>query len=144
MKQIRIGIDPGAQTGFAKSVDGKITEIRTSSFWEVIGILEHEETETFVGLQSLEVFIEDPDQISPTFPRGVSRKVQDTISQKVGRCKRDGQLLIEFCRSRGIKVVAVKPSTAAKWTEKDLELYTGWTRRTSKHGRDAARLIVGR
>jgi hypothetical protein len=70
-----------------------------------------------------------------------TQKGRDRFNQNVGSVKRETSLLIERFESLGYEVKKVKPIRAPKWTQEQLTRYTGWTERTSQHGRDAARLI---
>jgi len=136
-----IGIDPGVHVGFAvwSRTTKEFEKISTCSFWQCIAELDimHE------AYIDITVVIEDVTQNRPTFNRGVYGAVQNKISQNVGSNKRDCQLIIEWCEERGIKVVRLRPNKNSM-TKKSAAYFrqqTGWTKKTSQHGRDAAFLV---
>ena len=62
-----------------------------------------------------------------------------------GSVKRDCQIWEDFLRAHGIKYEMVAPHQGAtKWTADTFARITGYTGRTSNHGRDAAVLVFGR
>jgi len=135
-----IGIDPGTHTGIAvwNVEEQKLEDYFTSVFWGCIDYLKG----AVVVLEGLRVLVEDPNQIKPTFNRWQSRRVNETISQRVGMNKRDAQLILEFCERNLIDAAGVKPETT-KWTAQMLKEITGIDKRTSQHTRDAIKLVWG-
>lgn len=144
MKTI-IGIDPGVNTGLAMSIDGKLVDIRTTTFWGAVNMIMGRQ------LYGLSIYIENPNKNKPIFvKKGVTKEkaiseqlAYNRIAQNVGSNKRDAQLLIDFCKENSIEVVEIKP-TKKKVTREYFEKISGWTKPTSQHGRDAAMLILGR
>jgi hypothetical protein len=135
MSKWYIGIDPGVNTGLAQW-DGAELVIDTMGFWSLVRWMDTHD------LKGCTIVIEDPNLIRPTFQRDVGRNAMLRIAQNVGSNKRDAQLLIEYAESLGLEVRRVKPTTA-KWDAGMLARITGYTGRTSQHGRDAAKLVYG-
>jgi hypothetical protein len=148
MKTI-IGIDPGVQCGFAVITYGTFREIKALTFWQTVNELEKAKNIS----DSLEVWIEDPNKNKPVFFRkhvsndpkaaASAQLIYRTISQRVGSNKRDSQLLIEYCKLKGIAVISVRPSSK-KMNARDFAHLTGITNKYNQHERDAAMLIFGR
>ncbi|MBT4401559.1 MAG: hypothetical protein HN590_16115 [Calditrichaeota bacterium] len=143
---LKIGIDPGINTGYTELENGKIVFIKTLTFWTAVKRLEILAALSQKEKNQLQVFIEDPGLIKPTFPRDVNQAVKQKISQDVGRNKRDAQLLIELCEQKGIPVTRVRPSsrTMTKLPADKFKMITKYTGRTSEHARDACMLVWGR
>lgn len=136
-----VGIDAGKDTGLAAwdTSEKRVTEILTLNFW---GTYFHI-IEKYSAVDTI-VIIEDPNLNKPTFNRSwvKSAKANTAVSQNVGGVKRETHLLAEGLSAYGFTVYAVRPGTK-KWDKDTLKMYTGWAGRTSQHGRDAAKLIVG-
>ncbi len=138
-----IGIDPGVKTGYALWRDDTL-HVSTTTFWAMAGTLEQ-----FANIhepETVTVVIEDPNLNRPVWFNGKGANNHATalkVAQSVGSNKRDAQLLIELAESLGFDVCRIRP-TKQKWNRQTFERITGYTSRTSEHGRDAARLIVGR
>ena len=144
-----IGIDPGAKTGFAVwSMEQKrLTAVETYSFWETIKRLEllaWELTTGYASMNAIAVKIENPNGNSLTFGADYHKSPhREKISQNVGMNKRDAQLIIEYCEREEIPVFPITPgkNSMTKMKEDVFKEYTGWEKRTSQHGRDAAMLV---
>jgi len=138
---IRIGIDPGVKTGFAVSVDGDIVDVKTLSIMEAQSkVLDYMYR---TDKNDLELHIEDPRQNKPVFDKGVNGQRKNLkIAQNVGSNKRDAAIWEEFCKYYDIDYILVRPQTS-KWPVKYFQMVTKYEGRTSEHGRDAAKLIVG-
>ena len=146
MTKIRIGIDPGAETGFSVIRDGRLWVVETTDFWGATELIRiYNDQQRFIEL-NLVVYIEAPQLVPPTFNRGQGRKVNEKISQNVGENKAHSKLLIEYCERNNIEVVPVKPSGGplTKMDDAFFRKLTGWTKRTSQHSRDAVSMIWGR
>lgn len=150
---ISIGIDPGKSTGYAISINKKLTMLATISFWECVDMLYEvpEESKPFC-----KVFIEDPNINRPIFMKpGVfkgkgseksEQLMMQKIAQNVGANKREASLLIELCNKLGIEVVPCQPTkkSMTKLNSEQFNKLTGWVGRTSSHSRDAGILVFGR
>lgn len=151
MEKILVGIDPGANTGFAiwNKSEQKFINILTLSFWEAITHLKELRTRHHLGLEKLEVFIEDVTQNKPIFHkdnRPKSGQAHDRISSNVGMNKRDCQLIIEWCQINDVKLTKVRPTKKSftKLSKEEFKKITGYEGMISEHARDAAMLVFGR
>jgi hypothetical protein len=136
-----IGIDPGVNTGFAISKDGKIINVKTVDFWDCIKLLRDMQNMGIV------VYVENPNVNKPVFyKRGANNTaMMQRVAQNVGSNKRDATLIIDFCTRNGIDVRPQTPQRGAKDIDaKYFQLLTGYDKSTSQHGRDAGMLIAGR
>ena len=145
MTKIRIGIDPGAETGVSVLFRGILQEVLTVDFWGAVEKIAYY-NEKKIAEYSLTVYIEAPQLVPPTFDRGQDRKVNEKISQNVGENKAHSKLLIGYCERNNIEVVPVKPSGGplTKMDDAFFRKLTGWDKRTSQHGRDSVSMIWGR
>jgi hypothetical protein len=65
--------------------------------------------------------------------------------QGAGSIKRDCSAWADFLGAHGISYRGISPrAKGAKVDAEGFARLTGWTRRTSEHGRDAAMLVIGR
>lgn len=140
---IIIGIDPGKYTGIA-IWDKKIQKlIRTQSFgfWDCIRLIDVLKKEH--GDQ-LRVIIENPDLNAPIFTKRIYNDRRDlSIAQKVGKNKRDAQLIIEHLEEEEIKYEPVRPVTH-KWTLVYCRAITGnKSAKYTQHEMDAIKLVFG-
>lgn len=149
MIECYIGIDPGSTTGFA-AWDPSIKEfeeLRSGTFWEIYDRIKKYPLKTTV------IFMEDPNLISPTFPRDIKAKgkkrdaIMQNIGQKVGMNKRDAQLLKLGLHMQGRIVHPIKPTgrkgTKRKWTAETFMNITGHHEGLNEHVRDAAMMVFG-
>ena len=147
-----IGLDPGKSTGYAvwDSEKKEFLTIETLTFWKAVSEVESLNNYRMIetgGKEWVSVVIEDPAQNKPTFFRpGTTQRQMQKISQNVGANKEHGRLLIERFESLGLQVKRVRPSnkTQTKLTAATFKRITGYSGRTSGHGRDAAMLVFGR
>ncbi len=137
--KILIGIDTGVQTGYSKSVDGKLIVVTSMGIVEAmerVRLLKHHQTPQ----QSIKLYIEDArlrTWIPPT--------KQHEVLQGVGSVKRDAQVWEEFCLYHDIDFQLVAPKdNNTKLSAKDFKRITGWQKRTNEHARDSAMLIFGK
>lgn len=64
--------------------------------------------------------------------------------QGAGSIKRDCQIVDDWCQEIGVPFKAVSPQAkGAKMDAGQFERLSGWSQRTSQHGRDAAMLCLG-
>ena len=146
-----IGLDPGKSTGYAvwDSEKKEFLTIETLTFWKAVSEVESLNNYRMIetgGKEWVSVVIEDPAQNKPTFFRpGTTQRQMQKISQNVGANKEHGRLLIERFESLGLQVKRVRPSnkTQTKLTAATFKRITGYSGRTSEHGRDAAMLVFG-
>lgn len=135
------GIDGGVNTGVALWLPKKpdFEYIQTIDFWEAYNMI------NMYPQDITAIFIEDPSFNAPTFGRGkMKKKTLDRKAQNVGGVKRESKLLGEGLARQKYVVRYIKPIKGGKWDASQLEQYTGWTKPTNQHGRDAARLVFNR
>jgi hypothetical protein len=136
-KPFIIGIDGGRKTGVAVfcRASKSFVSIETLDFWKA-----HDYILANFTPETAEIVIEKLNERAALYAR-TSNKARDKIAANVGSVRRETSLLIERFISKGFTVRTPAPVRAAKWTAKDLKRFTGWTKQTSEHGRDAARII---
>lgn len=129
-----IGLDPGTYTGYAESEGGKLIAVETLKIHRAMErILFHHESGAVM------VYWEDPRK------RRWFGKSGPEVWQGAGSIKRDGSIWEDFFVDHGIPNTPLPPQAGLTgWNKEKFARYTGWTRRTSEHGRDAACLILGR
>ena len=134
---ILIGIDCGVNTGFARSFDGVLCEVKTYTIIEAMADLLHycKNGREPVGVK---IYIEDARK-RKWFTGGREK------AQGVGSVKRDCQIWQEFCEHYGFEFELVAPkNNRTKLNAAQFKQLTGWQGRTNEHGRDAAMLVWGR
>ncbi len=130
-----IGIDPGTKTGYAEVEDGQLITVDTIAVHECLFRLREHHQAGRIG----KVYFEDA-RLRTYFGSAGREKLQG-----VGSVKRDCSILDDFLTAYDIPAVAVKPAAGrTKWSADYFAKVTGWTKRTSEHGRDAAVLALGR
>ena len=74
----------------------------------------------------------------------MSREQERQKLQGVGSVKRDATLRDDYLKDLGVPYEMVPPRyNVTKRTSDIFKRYTGWTKPTNEHGRDAAGLIFG-
>ncbi len=135
---IYIGIDPGTNTGFAKSIAGRLHEVKTYNIVQAMDAVAHSARWAKSNDKRLVVYIEDARLRK--WVTGGREKLQG-----VGSIKRDCGIWEEFCEHHDIQFELVAPKhNKTKLSADEFKKYTGWTHRTSEHARDAVMLIWGR
>lgn len=135
MSLVMIGIDTGVKTGFAYSEDGQLQDVSTETILtaqdRALTLLD------CVGHDELLVCIEDVRQRKWVDPRAGRERLQG-----IGSVKRDCSIWQEFCERHDIKHLLIPPANIpTKLSSKQFKELTGWTKRTSEHGRDAGMMI---
>ena len=138
MIKLRIGIDPGKQTGFAvySVAQKRLTTCCTMGIVEAMdsvrGLLNTNSAE-------IEVWFEDARQ-RKWIPKNKGREVL----QGVGSVKRDCTIWQEFCEFHHIAFRMIPPGQlTTKLKDGPFRKVTGWDGRTSNHARDAAMIVFG-
>ena len=137
MSPLVFGVDPGDVTGIAvyDLESGTVKAVDSLSFWAATAKL-HREAPSVRA-----VVVEDPRQLGLyARHRSLGREQRDRAARSIGQIDRDVVLWTELCRRLGLRCVCEAPQRRAKWSAGELAAVTGWTARTSEHGRDAARL----
>lgn len=137
MTSMCIGIDPGANTGYATwdvlaREFGMLATMKAwSAMWHV------QQLHSAGGIRM--VVIEDA-RLRIWF----GTKGREAL-QGAGAIKRECTLWSEMLGDLGIPFLCVKPAAGqTKYTAEAFARLTGWTGRTSEHARDAGMLVWGR
>lgn len=135
MSKLKIGIDPGTDTGLAISADGRLVKLYTVKIIKAMEIIEQT---LLTRWDDIIVVIEDARL------RGGKKE----RSQGAGSIKRDCVIWQEFWEDyselENLCVLYQRPGKSPTKMDEDLfKKMTGWTKRTSNHARDAAMLIHG-
>lgn len=140
-----IGIDPGVTTGIAvyHRRERALRSIESTDFWGAIDRVQR------FPIETVKVVVEVANY-APVFKerkaKGENANHLSRMAQNVGQVMREARLMVEGLRRLGYEVIEAKPLGKAKKADDDrrqFERLTGWTQRTSQHGRDAARLAWG-
>lgn len=142
-KHVLIGIDPG--TG--KKIGVAVYSVQEKRLLQVCSV-------TYEGLRSLldenppplvkRVLLEDARQL-PVYNRNrhASREARDKIARNVGRVDQVTAMIEDLLIHRGF-TVELRPPSGNKPDKRLFALYTGWTKRSNQHGRDAAMMVIAR
>jgi len=131
-----IGIDPGTLTGFALyDKEAKtLTAVMTVKVHEAFELVRRMKADGF----KIHVRVEDARKRKWYGP-GSNAKQQGAGAIKI-QCKQ----WEEFLKSEGISFDLVSPAQIkTKVDARKFKMITGWTARTSNHGRDAAMMVYG-
>lgn len=143
-----VGIDPPKGYAVWNSTKRIFEEIITTNFWGIIDKLESLQHINF----RVSVFVEAPQNNAPVWlknKRNVSeqeRRKLSRITQNVGENKRAAILITQKSQRLGFKTYECTPGKGT-WTKMKPEMFqriTGYSKRTSEHGRDAAMLVFQR
>lgn len=152
LKPFIVGIDPGKHTGVAfwRRDTEKIYFSGEKDFYSVQLFLVRSfpdnrnkpGTDRKNHKETVKIFVEHP----PTFmyarndvEAGI---VRDRKQQMQAGNRREAELLAMCLTARGFDVQLVPPVHEKKWTQEKYTLFTGSSKRTSEHERDACRLAV--
>lgn len=134
-----IGIDPGVETGYAEyhKPTKKILRVNTLQIHRAFAAIDFE-----IGRKHKDrilVRVEDA-RLRQWIPKERGREVL----QNVGSVKRDCKIWEDFLTDRGLAFELLPPAAGrTKWSADYFKKLTGYTSRTSNHGRDAAALVYG-
>ena len=140
---IYIGIDPDVdKSGFAakNSNDKQFAHIWQYSFFDLIY-----QIELIKIVHDVVVVVEAGWLIKKSNwhsnPKQ-SKAVGEKIAKAVGANHQVGKLFVEWCESKNIECIEVKPM--GKLNAREFKKITGWEQRTNPEQRDAAMLVFGR
>jgi hypothetical protein len=142
-----IGIDPGADSGFAvwHKPTQAFTELKTLSFWEVAEKLEWYKQNIEGVFVRLEAPQHNPAMHQKTLQGAQGRKAL-RMAQNVGQNKKEAQLLAELLIRLELPHELCRPTkhSGTKLKHEQFALITGITKKHSQHVRDAAMLVYSR
>lgn len=137
MSSFVVGIDPGVSTGLAlwNVKSRRLTDVSTTGILQAQALIL-----TIQRLGNLShIVMEDARLRTGYFGPNAKAK-----QQGAGSIKRDCSIWTEFCEMHQIMLRCVSPKNkGAKVDAATFAKLTGWTERTSEHGRDAAMLVLG-
>jgi hypothetical protein len=126
-----IGLDPGANTGVATYIGGKLAHLYTIDPVDIAAHLE-------LARPSRVVF-EDSRLISYTWTTIKSRPAALKMARNVGEVDAWCRLITAVCERLGIPAHGISPKgKGAKVGAAEFERITGWAKRSNEHERNAA------
>ena len=143
---IYIGIDTGVNTGFA------VWDSKQRSLLMVTSLPIHKAMESVRSLRDeyeavgdkVIVRVEDPRQRNWFGTERMSREEERKRLQGVGSVKRDASIWENYLKDLGVEFEMVAPKrNVTKLKQETFKRYTGWSKQTNEHGRDAAMLVFG-
>ncbi len=135
-----IGIDPGTNTGLAiwDSELKKFNSIQTLKIHKAMEVIQ-----THAKYGNCHIMVEDARQIK--LPQRFQKNINKNQSQGVGSVKRDCSIWEDFLKDHGFAFTMSWNSKGIRKLDSDrFKVMTGYTDRTSSHGRDAAMIVFGR
>lgn len=134
-----IGIDPGVKTGIAYYYrkEKKLISVSTEKIHKALEAIDF--TLKIHNKARILVRIEDA-----RLRKFIQKEKGREVLQGVGSVKRDCQIWEDFLEDRGIDYELLAPAAGrTKWKPDYFTKVTGYTGKTSNHGRDAAALVYG-
>lgn len=126
-----IGVDPGASTGVAEYLDGKLNALATIQPTRIGAMLEN------VGADL--VVYEDSRLQSHVWTRVKSPAAAAKMARNVGQIDAWCQTIEAECARLGIKCIGISPKDkGAKLNAEQFKAVTGWDGRNNEHERDGA------
>lgn len=126
-----LGIDPGAHTGVAVYIGGKLNRLETIEPWQI--------PKLFDGFRVDRVVFEDSRLTSFMFTSVPSRAAALKMARNVGEIDAWSKLICAVCEQLNIPAHGISPKgKGAKLDAKAFERLTGWTGPSNEHTRDAA------
>jgi hypothetical protein len=141
-KRYVVGIDPGVNTGVAwyDREEKRVYDFGTSDFWKVYGDFANETAWRFEVVVIIETPMKTRLYARQDVEQGQRRR--EKIAANAGGNSREAELLADGLEALGYEVIRQKP-TRVKWDAEQLARFTGITKRTSQHARDAIALCYG-
>ncbi len=133
--QLIIGIDTGKNTGFAtySPITRRLLSVETLPIHKAM-------QKVYTASKTMKVLVRFEDaRKRKWFGNAGKEKLQGA-----GSIKRDAVIWEDYLKDLGIPFEAVAPkSNKTKLSAEAFKKLTGWSGRTSNHGRDAAMLVIG-
>lgn len=126
-----LGIDPGANTGIATYIDGKLTSLQTIEPVDIARYLAKELPKRVVFEDSrLQTFM---------WTRATSTAKSLKMARSVGEVDAWCKLIVAVCAELGIAAHGISPKgKGAKLNAAQFAALTGWTGSSNEHTRDGA------
>lgn len=125
-----LGIDPGAHTGVATFVDGKLSDLET--------VGPHQIERLIRGRQPARVVFEDSRLQSHTWSKGKGAAATAKVARNVGQIDAWCVLITAICGELGIQAHGISPKAkGAKLNAEQFKAATGWEGPSNEHNRDA-------
>ena len=138
---IRIGIDPGVNTGLAV-YDTETKTLLTVMTGPILKMMAQVDLAYIIaGSKPVTVIVEDA-RLATYHRRSQKNQAKQ---QGAGSVKRDCKIWQEYLEDKGINYKMVRPSKRLNQMAKDVELFkrtTAWQSRTSHHARIAAYIAM--
>jgi predicted RNase H-like nuclease (RuvC/YqgF family) len=126
-----IGLDPGASTGVAVYIGGKLEKLATVEPWRIPEVIQ--------AHGASRVVFEDSRLTSFMFTTVKSRPAALKMARNVGEIDAWSKLICAVCEHLKIPAHSISPKQkGAKLDAKAFERLTGWTSQSNQHERDAA------
>jgi hypothetical protein len=136
--KVSIGIDPGKTTGFAVyDIEDDILTLRDTTFWEVFELIY-----VYPKSEIYEITVEVPNSKTVWHSTGANQKTAARTGVNVGSVLREAELLAEGLERYGYNVRRVHPR--GKVDAKKFNAFTGFTKRSNQHQRDAGLMCFRR
>lgn len=126
-----IGLDPGASTGVAIYIGGKLDKLATVEPWRIPEVIQAHGADRVV--------FEDSRLTSYMFTTVKSRPAALKMARNVGEVDAWCKLIVAICDQLNITAHGISPK--AKGAKLDADAFkrlTGWAGQTNEHTRDAA------
>lgn len=131
MSKIVLGIDPGANTGFAVFEDGKLVGLQTGSPWDMAGLIR--------AMKPDRVVFEDSRLQSNVWSAVGSKAAACKIARNVGQIDAWCSYILAVCEQARVPVLSISPKGKGKKVgAEEFERITGWSGSSNQHNRDAA------
>ena len=126
-----LGIDPGANTGVASYIGGKLVHLCTISPVEIADKLE--------SVRPSRVIYEDSRLQSHVWTTSASKAAASKMARNLGEIDAWCKLIVAVCERLDIPAHGISPlGKGHKMAADQFERITGWTGRSNQHERDGA------
>lgn len=131
MSNIVLGIDPGANTGFAFFEDGNLGNLETGSPWDMKHVIQQ--------CGAVRVVFEDSRLQSNVWSAVGTKAAACKIARNVGQIDAWCSYILAVCEQARVPVLSISPKGKGKKVgAEEFERITGWTGKSNQHERDAA------
>ena len=126
-----LGIDPGASTGIASYIGGKLVHLATIEPVEIAARIE--------AVRPARVILEDSRLQSHVWTTSTSKAAAAKMARNIGEIDAWSKLIVAVCEKLDIPAHSVSPlGKGHKMAADQFKRITGWTGRSNQHERDGA------